>query len=202
MISSVVFQWMARNFPTIWITVKYVNGRLWTTGLVGYLIFLGAAILACHLKLCLDQLYLLLVFLLKVSHSLLLLIHQPLPLGVWTTDRTLRVTFLIKIHSPQCLCCSCFLRLQDQFLIQIHCRPCSLLQHFLQEALTHCLLFTIKLISIQWGSHDSAVGRTTRLRAGQFSNCGWILISSEVSRLARGPTHPPVRWVAGTLSPG
>ena len=112
-----------RNFTTIWITVKYVHGRLRTTRLVGYLIFLGAAILACHLKLCLDQIHLLLVFLLKVCHSLLLLIQQPLPLDVWTTVRTLRVTFLIKKQSPQCLCCNCFFRLQDQLLIQIHCRP-------------------------------------------------------------------------------
>ena len=95
----------------------------WTTGLFGYLIFLGAAILACHLKLCLDQLHLLLVFLLKVCHSLLLLIQQSLPLDVWTTDRTLTVTFLIEIQSPQCLCCSYSLKLQDQFLIQVHCRP-------------------------------------------------------------------------------
>jgi hypothetical protein len=41
-----------------------------------------------------------------------------------------------------------------------------------------------------------------RLRTGEPGFNSWQRQKSMVSRLALGPTQPPIRWVLGVLSPG
>jgi hypothetical protein len=67
---------------------------------------------------------------------------------------------------------------------------------------THILsAFHNKVDKHTMGSHDSAVGRTTRLRAGQLSNCDWILLSGKTflssPKCPDGLCYPPILLFSG-----